>query len=72
MVGQRVDECVGECAHLTVHHYGVQAFLAAEMFIDDGLRYLRGRGNLLYAYRFEPLRREQRPTDFDELLTSLK
>ncbi len=45
---------VGECA-VTLRRTNSAA---AEMFIDGGLRYLRGHGNL--THHAEPLRREQR------------
>ena len=70
-VGQRVDENVGERAHLAVHHHGVQAFLSSEMFVDDGFRHFCGRGDLFHAHCFESLGREQRSTDFDKLFAPL-
>ena len=70
-VGERVDERVGKGAHLTVHHHSVQALFASEMLVHNGFRHFRGGGDLLHAHCFKTLRREQRTTDFDELLTPL-
>ena len=70
-IGQRVDERVGKRAHLTVHHHSIQALFASEMLVHNGFRHFCGGGDLFHAYCFKTLRREQRTTDFDELLAPL-
>ena len=71
-VGQRLDERIGQLAHLTVDDYRVQSLLAAEMLVDDRLADLRVRGDLLDTHRLEPLGCEQRSPHADELFAALQ
>ncbi len=62
---QRTRDAVEQTAHLTVHHDGVQPFLAAEVLIDDRLGDPRLGGDLLHRGALEPALGEQRPPDVE-------
>ena len=59
-----------ECLHLAVDDDRVQAFLASEMLVDDGLGDLRPGGDLLDAGRAEALFGKQRASHGHQLLAA--
>src|SRR5262245_37348218 len=69
--GKRLAHHVEQVAYLAVDDHGVEAFLAAEVLVDDRLRHLGATGDLLDRGAVETPLGEQGTGDLDELITPL-
>src|SRR5262249_20569910 len=65
--GDRVDDAAHDVLDLAVYDDGIQALLAAEVLVDDGLRDLGAGCELLDRGGFKAPRREDRAADLDAL-----
>ena len=67
----RLDDAAHDVVHLAVDDHRVEAFLAAEVLVDDRLGDLGALGDLLDRGRLVAALGEDRAADLDELGTAL-
>lgn len=48
-----IVQCAGQGLHLPVHHHGIEAFLAAEVFVYYRFAHFGAGGDFFDAYRLE-------------------
>jgi hypothetical protein len=65
-------DCVQENVELRVHHLGVQPFLGAKVFVDDGLGHSSAGGDFLNGGPVQPANGEKAAPDVDQLASALQ
>jgi hypothetical protein len=68
----RLGDARDDVVHLAIDQHRIQPFLASEVLVDDRLRHLRARGDLLDRGGLEAAAREDGTRDLDELRAPLR